>query len=364
MKFWRRLALGLTGWLLLSVGAWADTTSKISLKDLEKHGIYPRTFSVYHVAGDGRTILGAEEPPFTEKAKGNLSKLWLIRLDNDLKIESAKGFPLKVANLEQANFTPDLKKIILSSVRGSDIHLLDPETGQLSILMTHRAGQPGFRIHSNVFSLYGGKLYTIGYFYDAEDYAGDDEMVEIDVTRTGQEAFTSVCKVAEIQKGLTGIKVSSTLHPGGLVYYTQDQGSGWSVHQWNQAQGLQKVDSGQLILGSWGEGYMALYSIKRHDGSCEVVLRNALSGSQVQVHSGAEAFVNPCLGKDANTLVVAREAGPNNVEYWVGQDESQFQLRKVADQLPASTLRVSHDGQVVCIFNGITGLTLVKLENK
>lgn len=362
MKLWRRLALGLSSWIVLSVGASADTVSKIAMKDLERQGIYPRTFSIFHVADDGRTILGAEEPPFTDKAKGNLSRLWLIKLTPDFKIESARGFGMNVPSLEQANFTPDRKSVILSSKRGSDIHLLDLESGKLNVLMTHQEGVPGFRIHSNIFSLYAGKLYTIGYFYDAEDYAGDDEMVEIDVSKVGQPAFTSVLKIHDIQKQIKNIKISSTLHPAGLLYYTQDEGGGWSVYQWNVSGGLQKIDQGQVVLGSWGEGASGLYSIKRNDGSCEVILRNAQTGSQTSIYTGKDSLVNPCLGKDANTLVIAKPGTGNDVEYWVGQDTNQFQLRKVAEKLPASTLRVSHDGSVVCIYNGLTGLTLVKLD--
>jgi hypothetical protein len=343
--------------------AGADTTVKITMKELEKRGVYPRNFSVYHIAEDGRTILAADEPDFTIKKKGTYQRLWLFKLTSDMKIESARPYPLSIYKIEQANFAPDLKSVVISSKRGSDIHKLNLEDGSLSVIQTHTAGEPGFRIHSDIFSLYLGKLYTVGYFYAGDDVAGEEEMVEIDVNKTGKEAFTSVLELGPIQKQLKGLRIASMLHPQGLFFYSEDKATGWTVQRWNVASGLQKIDEGQRVTGTWGEGPLAAYCIRKTGGS-ELVLANGQTGEQNILHSGPETMVNPCLAKDGNTVVVASEPTPGKVTYWVARDSDGFKVRKLAEDMPRCTLRLSHDGQVVGMYNGVQGLTLIKLESK
>lgn len=343
--------------------AWADTTVTIPMREFERRGVFPRNLSVYHLAKDGRTILGADEPPFTVKSKGVPQRLWLFTLTPELKMERAKVYNLPIPRIEQANFTPDLGNVVISSKRGSDIHKLELEKGTLTVLETHTPGQPGFRIHSDVFSLYGGKLYTIGYFYDAEDFSGAEQMVELDPSRVGKDAFTPLVDLDPVRKPLLdNLRIASMLSPEGCLFYTHDKenGGNWTVHRWSPGGGVQIIDQGSVVLGTWGEGPLGLYSIQRGPGSFELILVNAQTGQKTVVHSGSEKFVNPCLSKEGNTLMVAQEVG-NTVDYWVGQDKDGFKLRKVLEKQPAGTLRISHDGSTVAHFHGIQGLTLVKL---
>ena len=363
MISWCRLGTLLCGLGLATTLAGADTTVKIPMKELEKRGVYPRNFSVYHIADDGRTILAADEPDFTVKKKGVFNRLWLFKLNSDLKIESAKPYALPIYKIEQANFTPDMKSVVISSKRGSDVHKLNLEDGGLSVLETHTAGEPGFRIHSDIFSLYLGKLYTVGYFYAGDDVAGDEQMVEIDVSKTGKDAFTSVLDMAPIQKQLTGLRIASTLHPQGMFFYCADKATGWTVQRWNVAGGLQKIDEGQMVTGTWGEGPLAVYCIRKTSGT-EVVMANGQSGEKTVIHNSPDNIVNPCLAKDGNTVVMASEPTPRKVTYWVAQDTDGFKVRKLAEDMPRCTLRVSHNGQVVGMYNGIQGITLIKLDSK
>ena len=355
---WKSLCLA--AWLASS-WAYADTTSKISIKELEKRGVFSRNFSIYHVAEDGRTVLAADEPPFTLKKKGILNRIWLIRLTSDLKLDSMQAYDLNIPTIEQANFTPDCKSVVISSKRGTDIHRLDLVDGKLSTLMTHSKGQPGFRIHSDVFANYLSKIYTIGYFYDGDDIAGPEQMVELNLA-TGQ--CTPVVELEPIQKQLKDVRIASLKSPVGLTFYTEAKDKSCTIYRWNAAQGLTKADEGKAILGTWGEGPVALYAVRREGGVSEVVLSNAQTGERKVVYSGKQEMVNPCLAKDANTVVVAREDGRDSVSYWVGEDHNDYTLRQVIDKTPRSSLRVSHDGQVISLYNGIQGWTLIKLDSK
>lgn len=358
----KRLAVVLCALAFTSLMAGADTVVKIPMKELEKRGVYPRNFSVFHIADDGRTILAADEPDFLKKKAGVYRRLWLFKLTPELKIESARVYPLSIYTIEQANFTPDLKSVLISSKRGSDIHKLNLEDGSLTALQTHTQGQPGFRIHSDIFSLYGGKVYTVGYFYDADDVSGDEQMVEIDPSRSGKEAFTPVADMAPIQKQLKNLRIASMLHPQGMVFYCEEAPGAWTVQRWSVQGGVQKIDEGEKIMGSWGEGPLALYSIRKASAS-DLVLCNAQTGEKTVIQSGPEHLLNPCLAKDGNTLVVAQENSPDKVTYWVGQDTDGFKLRKLTEG-PRTTLRVSHNGQVVGLYHGLQGLTLIKLDSK
>ena len=359
-----RLGTLLSGLCLATTMAWADTTVKIPMREFEKRGVYPRNFSIFHIADDGRTILAADEPDFTIKKTGVFNRLWLFKLSSDMKIESAKSYSLPIFKIEQANFTPDRKAVLISSKRGADVHKLNLEDGLLSVLETHKPGEPGFRIHSDIFSLYLGKIYTVGYFYDADDVAGDEQMVEIDVNKTGKDAFTPVLDLAPIEKQLKGLRIASMLSPEGLFFYSEDKAANtWMVQRWSVSGGLEKFDQGQRVTGTWGEGPLAVYCIRRGFTN-EVILANGQTGDKKVIYSSPTDIVNPCMAKDGNTVVMATEPTPGHVTYWVAQDSDGFQARKLAEDMPRCTLRISHDGRVVGMYNGLKGLTLVKLESR
>jgi len=359
MSFSRSL-VGLAVVLSLGVAAAADTVSQVPLKELEKRGVYLRNFSVFHLSDDGRTLLCADEPPFTIKKKGVMHRFWVFRMTPELKVESAKSYDLNVPKVEQANFSPNGQSVIFSSKRGSDIHRLDLADGKVQTMMTHALGQPGFRIHSDVISLYQGKLHTVGYFYDGEDNAGPEVMAEIDPAGQGVGAFTTRLELEPVYKQLTGLRVASLLSPQGLLLYSKGANS-WKIQRWS-ANTLADLDEAQDFEGSWGEGPQGLYCIRRAAGLHEVVLANASTGERKVLFSGDKKMANPCLAKDGNTACWAQETAPGQATYWVGQEGNQFSLRSLLKDFPFSTLRISGDGQVVCLYNGSVGITLVRLN--
>lgn len=359
----RRLASIVCGLVWLSGVAVADTTARISIAELRSKGIDTRNLAVFHLAGDGRTLLVSDEPDFTVKKKGVLRRLFLIKLTPALKIESVKKYNLPIPKIEQANFTPDLQSVVISSKRGSDVHKLDLADGKLSVLVSHTPGTAGFRIHGDVFSNYAGKLYTVGYFYDENDEAGKDVLVEVNPAATGKEAFTQLVEIAPIQRQLGGIRIESLLSPQGLLFYTSDKaGAKWAVFRWSAPKGLEKIDEGGAVVGSWGEGPLGVYCMKR-PGLNEVTLVNAQNGQKTPIYQGPDSMTNPCLSNEGNTVVFSQLQANRSVTFWAAQDTDGFKLRKIAENYWPATTRISHDGQVVCLYQGPSkGLVLIRLE--
>jgi hypothetical protein len=359
----RRLASIVCGLALLSGVALADTTARITIAELRSKGIDTRNFSVFHVAGDGRTVLISDEPDFTVKRKGVLRRLFLVKLTPAMKIESVKKYDLPIPRIEQANFTPDLQSVVISSKRGADIHRLDLADGKLTVLVSHTPGTAGFRIHGDVFSNYAGKLYTVGYFYDENDQAGKDVMVEVNPSMTGKEAFTQLVEIAPIQRQLGGIRIESLLSPQGMLFYTSDKaGAKWAVFRWSPPKGLEKIDESGAVVGTWGEGPLGVYCMKRPGGT-EVTLVNAQNGQKTQIYQGPDGMTNPCLSNEGNTVVVSHLNADKTVTFWAAQDTDGFKPRKIAENYWPATTRISHNGQVVCLYQGPSkGLVLIKLE--
>lgn len=347
--------------LLLVSAVWADTTTKIPMSELRSKGVDIRNFSVFHLAGDGRTILASDEPDFTIKRKGIFRRLFLIKLTPAMKIDSLKRYDLPIPKIEQANFTPDLQSVLISSKRGSDIHKLDLTDGKLSVVCSHTGNAPGFRIHSDIFSNYAGKLFTVGYFYDEQDVAGEEVMAEVNPALTGKAAFTQVVEMAPIQKQLQGLRTESMLSPQGMLFYTADKANNWTVWRWSTAKGLEKADEGGSIIGSWGEGPLGVYCMRKPAGY-EVTLVNAQTGSKTPVYSGPETMLNPCLSNEGNTVVFSQPTYKDYVNVWVAQDVDGFKPRKIAENLGACTTRISQDGSTVCLYHGNQGITLIKLD--
>ena len=345
--------------LLLLVGAptWAQTKFTLTQAQIQKIGAHPRTFSPLTFIDEDRTLVAMDEPPFTIKKKGILTRLWLIKLDGNFKQDSVKKYDLSIPNIEQAKLSPDHKSLVVASLRGARIDKLNLSDGKLTNIVSHVKGQPGFRLDPTLIFSCGSRFFGLGYLYDGEDFAGNNTMAEIDLNQSGAAAFTPGLELTSLEQAVANTTVRSFQSPNGLFFVHQvDQ----EVHvtRWTPTEKFQVLDKGKKYLGSWGANESMLYGMTRQDGSHDLVLANARTGQKQVLATSPKRFLNPVLGGEANAWVTLVQEGRNRYTVLAGGSQEP---RKLAEGVAGCVLRVGTQGETIVMYSIKEGLAVHKL---
>ncbi len=360
----------ITGLTLLSLGSSVrpalaqpaeSNRTVISMADLKRYGVNPRTIALATIAPDNRQVAATDDPPFNEKRKGTLRRIWLIDLESDLKPRLARHIDLAVPEIEQLTYTPDGRSILFITRRGAELYRVDLASGKQTRLMGHVPGTPGIRLEPPVMSSYNKKVYCQGYAYDSDDVSTPTQLFELDPFGMGASAFTPVTDLAGLERSAGRLSAEVSLCPEG-GFFVQRVGGSQQVARWTANGAIQKIDSGSRLTGVWGDGTHFLYAISKPGGQNELVLAEATTGEHKVIASGPLPYYNPVLAKQATSLMVATVDPINHsVAVWTGQDVDGYTLKSLLKRIPASVFRVSPDGQLVAVFNHAQGLMLIKL---
>lgn len=348
--------------LLLATSVWAQPAKPVKVRpsQMAQAGVHVRTYSTLYYLDETRTLIGMDTPPFTIKRTGVMARLWFMRFDSNGRLAETKKADLRFPGIEQANLTPDLKSVMVVSHKGTELYKVDVATGQVSTVMSHAKGQPGFVIDPAILALTEGKLYTIGNVYDAEDFQGPKVFAELDTNATGAAAFKPLFELKPLESKLPELFVASELSPKAMFFGYREGGDD-RFSRWTPAGGMQLIDQARKYLGSWGEQHRWLYSVERQDGKSELMLADGVTGEKRSLGTSSYPYLYPVLSKEGNTAVVATEERSTGATYWVAEDRNGYKLRPLLENVGRNTIRVSLSGQTVVLFNPQEGLQLFTL---
>ncbi|HXE73647.1 MAG TPA: hypothetical protein VNO81_13380, partial [Candidatus Nitrosotenuis sp.] len=295
--------------MLLVLAALAQTAraealvSRTRAGELEKLGVDPLTARPIEFSDDGRTLLLFQSSDTQDKARGFPVTLILLSLGSDASVQGARRILLPVPSIEALALTADARSAVLLTQSGASFYVVDLETGGLRPLMLHKPGQPGFRADPSVLWRYHDQLYTIGYFYDQEDYAEDNVIAAIDPSRTGVEAFRGGPNVYRLQRSLEGLHFSGYLSPS-LGFLGDKRRDETVLFEWRDGSPLKEIDRASAFLSFWGEDERLLYTARRPTGVMEVVLYDASSGQrQILANDDKTTWGYVVLAKDGTAGV-------------------------------------------------------------
>ena len=333
----------------------------ISLRAFQKFGANPRTVGLAVVSPNGQQIIATDDPPFTLKRKGITRRIWVIDLDTDLKLKSAHSIDLAVPDIEQTTYTPDGKTLLFITRRGAELYRVDLGTGKQTRMMGHQKGSPGLRLDPPVMSSYNGKMYCHAFAYDGNDVASPAQLFEVDPMGLGTSAFTPVMNIESLERSVKNLDIEVALCPQG-AFFGHRVGNNDVLDRWTPKGGMQNVDQGMRLTGAWGDGTHMLYALRKPDGNNELVLAEAMTGDRKVVASGATAYYNPVLSKQATSFVVATaDKASHSITVYLAQDTDGYALKPIFKRIPASVFRLSPDGQVIAVFTQLQGLMLTRL---
>ncbi len=344
--------------LMMSASAYAKPAQKFDGREMIRMGLFPPGFQPLTFIDEQMTLLALDEPMLAQKNLGVTQRVWQIKLDRNYKLVGATHYDLKLPRLEQAKLTADKKFLLMSYKRGASLDKLDLATGKVTSIVEHTVGQPGFRLDPGVLFSHAGKNYGLGYRYDSEDRCDPPSVGEIDVNRTGAEAFTPIQEIAPMHSGIARVIAKSIHDPEAAIFAQAGKGGEGRVVRWSSALGkTEVVDSGVRYGGMWGEDEFALFGMKHGIKNYDLILVNAKTGDKKVVANSELPLTNPVLSPGGVSWAGLESQPKGSFNIIAGNANGKVVLEE--KQLP-SVLRVGTQGQTVVSFSP-TGLRFYKL---
>ena len=345
--------------MALSTGVAQADNYLTTPKDLKQQGIDTETFFPACFAPDGRSIAGYFVGSSKDIAEGKKYTIAVLDLDSKNKVTNTRLYKVNVPFFEQMTFTPDSQDLIFTSRAGATFQKLHLATGEVTVLMEHKNGEPGFRCYPLVLAIYGDKVMATGYFYDKDNYGERNALAFIDPNKTGVEAFT---KIAEIQKAQNKSHKGYTFYHENLTspnyaFLVDSNDAKVDYRVWKVGDDTLKLkafDSGVEDLTMWGSGDRLLYSVKKGDKAHDLVVYDASNDTKYELATGTETpYMSAFLSNDGTTALFStlNKKGDRSRSFYARESEGwQIKPIKGYHERQRGLQRISPDGKRMFLY--------------
>lgn len=338
--------------LCLLIPALAEPISvRLSAAQLREKGINTFTFRPVAFTSNGLTLIGQEKTPPAERAKGKIYRVWLLTFGVEGALREAKSLDVDLPSLEALALTPDEKSVLVAGQAGATFLRVPLDGSPATPVMEHKHGQPGFRGNPSFLRPIPGDVLTIGYFYDKDDFAGDNLLATINPSRQGQAAFTGGADIQKAEKDVPGFYMSMYTGPRSGFQAGRQTGQ-YQLYYWNGTE-ARKIDEGEKLGSFWGAGDRVCYVVYRPTGA-QAMLYDAATGKQTVLgEKGSYAY--PFLSDDGRTAVVCQlDLTQAKMDVYYAKESDNWQLKPVSklQKMKMGAIRLSPNGRFMAFYNG------------
>jgi hypothetical protein len=237
---------------------------------------------------------------------------------------------------------------------------LDLATGQVRTLMAHEPRQPGFRSHPPVMWRANGRLLARGYFYDQEDYGGENAIAEVDPAKTGLEAFQLRGEVAPAERALKNVAIYAFTDQQTGYFCTAQEGRE-TLYRWVAGSAPVAFDEGVAVTGFMPHGDQLAYAIKRANGQHEVLVYDGATSTSKVLGTSQTPFHYLTFSQDGSTVQVNHIDG-ERMTLFSASSRTGWTLKPVPGlpRCQVGDIRLSSDGRRMSLY-GQEGLRIVDL---
>ncbi len=370
----------ITAGILLSLAAapvQAETTY-VPNYILKSQGIDMRTTEVVNISPDN-TLLCCFQGMQPKRGQKALNTMYIIPITADHKLGRARSFPLEgIGTVGNVAFTPDSKAVIFTTLEGSKIVKLDCKSGDMTTIMEHVEGKPGFKIYPPVLEQSDGKLLALGYHYNGEDFAGPNAIVQIDDSKTGLDAFVDARLLDHVQDAVKKNSKFQNYREGypmldvGYITGFDENDTYCVMYAWDGERGsIKKFEDCKGYVDSVFSASRTVYSVQDKDGTYRLCVYDAKTGEKFVVDSGRAApHYYTLMSSDGKTIVFSDEIpGTERYQTFYARESEGWKIQPIEGLERIFTFgrqRVSCDGSLM-VFHDKEGLRIVELkpaENK
>ncbi len=326
--------------------------------DLKRQGLDIKNFQPVSFSPDSSSILGIIYNGKEAVAQGKKYSLAVLSFDKKLAVTKVKKYDIDIPMIEQVTYTTDGNSVIFTSRSGATFQKLNLDTGEISTIMEHKAGTPGFRCYPLLMVQYKDQFIVNGFFYDKDDYAERNSVAILDTNKTGVEAFT---KVAETQKAQSKAHRDSKTYYECLVspkyaFFIDNLGTIVDYSVWNLQDSkldLKTFDKGLNTIGMWSFEDKLLYSIQRSKSNYDLILYNADTNSKVNIAVGTQVpYRDLYLSQDGKTAMFSiMNQDYTRAKTCYARESENWQVKPIQgyNELAYGMQRISPNGQYMLV---------------
>lgn len=339
---------------------------------LKSKGIDMRTTEVAGLSPDNKLLccLQRFRPKRGEKAHNTF---YIIPVSSTGNLGHIRVFPVEgITNIDQVSFTPDSKSIVFASKLGATLTKMDCKTGEMTTIMEHEAGKPGFMVYPMVLELSGDKLLAMGYHYNSQDFVGPQAVAEVDTDKTGLDAFVNCHLIDHVQYELhkPEFEMLRSGYPAlnvGFVTGYDLNNTYCDVYSWDGDRGVIKlIDECKGFQDQVYGGSRTIYSVQEKDGTWKLCIYDAKTDEKVVLASGQDKpYYYPMMSEDGTTITVnvkPGEAERYNTLY--ARESEGWELKPIDGLEKRSSFgrqRLSYDGSHM-VYHNADGIRIVELK--
>ncbi|MDO5296318.1 MAG: hypothetical protein Q4F00_06755 [bacterium] len=368
---WGKTALVLGFCFCCGLNAAEAKATKTTAMDFRAKGVNAKYLDLICMSTDNEYICFHSREPRDKDHDDFRNNVYVFKVNADNSLGSYKKYTITgIPSIEQLNFTPDNKSIIMISKMGATILKLDLASGKVTTIMEHIKGQPGFKVFPNILMHSDGELLIQGYFYDKDTFCGPNTICVLNYNKTGLDAFTLASDVDKMQvetrRGHDTVIENFTRKDTGF-WVMDNKDKSWSCYRWIDGKGVKEFDHAQEVPGLWGSESRLLYSAKRAPNSYDLVVYDAKTDEKFKISegrrtpysyvfladSGKTAIFNDINEQTKTTQIMyARES-----EGWAPKP-----LQGLDRRIPMGIERIALDGRKVMYLNDDFTLYIADIE--
>ncbi|MBQ7503473.1 hypothetical protein IJT93_12325 [bacterium] len=361
-------ALILAGLLCAADQAQANEVN-LGPQKLKAYGIDVKKAHIDRISHDGSFII-MHQKNTPEKLKDGLGHVCFAIHINPYnnEVQSVRSYEVPASSWEYVIDTKDEKDLIIVTKGGATFLKLNFESGEVSTLHEHVAGESGFRGFPPIMRMVDGEIFIGGYFHNEEDLSDVDCTATLDPTKTGVDAFDRVWDYQGMVVKLDPQALAFTKTD--MAFFAKDNLAGDAkMYLWNppEIEKPMEFDSGKSVICMWGAKDRVIYSIQRKDGTYDLMVYDGKAKEKFFVDKGSkDMYANVFMSADGNTVLFTDTGNRiKRASYFYADADHGWKLTPVYDFHGKTRLfgeiRISDDGSKFIIKNP-QGLTIADVK--
>ncbi len=357
---------------VLSVApAQADTVLYPSYV-LKSRGLDMRTTEVVGLSPDNKLLCCMQRFKSVPGEKAH-NTFYIIPVSSTGDLGNMRTFPVEGAGrIGQVNFTPDSKSILFTTLEGTKLTKMDCKTGAMTTIMEHVEGKPGFVVYPQVLKLHDGKILAMGYHYNSQNFVGPQAEVELDVEKTGLDAFTNCHLLDHIQYELYKPEFEKIRegYPAlniGFICGFDTNNTYCKIYSWDGDRGsIKLIEDCKGFQDEVYGGTRTVYSVQDFDGTYRMCVYDAKTDEKVVLAEGREKPCYYTLMSDDGTTITFNEQTGDARKYttFYAREKEGWEIKPIEGLEKRQSFgrqRLSYDGSRM-VYHNDDGIRIVDLK--
>lgn len=341
--------------ILFHCNAWGDL---LTTAELQKLGVNPSLYHIDRWSQDNKILFGLQKivNPVVIQKMGRAFELVLLYFDKQKFIRS-EFLPLPIRQFHQVSFLENSKIGLLVSEKGTNFYKIDLMKRQVTHILGHKKGEPGFRMADPLIYVNNGKFYVYGYFYDENNGTdGDTYLVSVNLAKTGVDIFEKVLSTKEVREVL-GISTFATYIPPDIAIWgvRRPQDGLLELKSYDKIT-PKLLDTGIGFTGVVCAGTRIFYVAKKPGKVAQwnAVVKDLVTNELWFVGDKDKSYTYPFISTDGSTVALSLfDFEKKNMSLYYAKRKENFLLKPInkLQNVDLGSFRPSPDGKVFAFYS-------------